>query len=280
MIRPTPEQLKLLTRQERLWFEIADTVNRTPLTRTLTQKLQRSIGRGWVRASTKNLSRLYDTEHLHALQPDRGVLFVCNHRSFFDFYVVSANLYEHCDWINRLFFPVRSTFFYEGALGNFVNMTMSMWAMFPPILRDAHRKDFNQYSVAFVEEALQHRGTVVGYHPEGTRSKSDDPYTLLPAQPGVGAIIHRARPIVVPVFVLGLINDLPRQVRSNFVGTGEPVNIVFGPPLDLSAFYAQPAEPATWRAISEAVCAEIARLGALERAYRLRDGIKPFNPRA
>jgi len=280
MIRPTPEQLQLLTRQERFWFELADTVNRRPLPRRVAQALQRTLGRGWVRASTKNLSRLYDVHHLHNLDPDRGVLFVCNHRSFFDFYVVSANLYEQCPWMSRMFFPVRSNFFYDSAIGTFVNVTMSMWAMFPPILRDAHRKEFNQYSVAFVEEALQHRGTVVGYHPEGTRSKSDDPYTLLPAQPGVGAIIHRARPIVVPVFILGLINDLPRQVRSNFDGSGEPVNIVFGPPVDTSTFAAMPAEPATFRAISEAVCAEIARLGTLERDYRARDGIKPFDPRA
>ena len=148
------------------------------------------------------------------------------------------------------------------------------------VARHLEAQGVDQLGVAFVEEALQHRGTIVGYHPEGTRSKSDDPYTLLPAQPGVGAIIHRARPIVVPVFVLGLINDLPRQVRSNFDGTGEPVNMVFGPPLDLSAFHAMPAEPSTYRAISEAVCAEIARLGARERQYRIRDGIKPFNPRA
>ncbi len=280
MIRPTPEQLKLLTRQERLWFELADTVNRTPLTRRLTQVLQRSLGRGWVRASTKNLSRIYDQHNLHALHPDRGVLFVCNHRSFFDFYVVAANLYEQCPWLERMFFPVRSNFFYDSALGTFVNVTMSMWAMFPPILRDSRRKEFNQYSVAFVEEALQHRGTVVGYHPEGTRSKSDDPYTLLPAQPGVGAIVHQARPIVVPVFILGLINDLPRQIRSNFDGSGQPVNIVFGPALDLSAYHTMPAESATYRAISETICAEITRLGALERAYRDRDGIPPFTPRS
>mgnify|MGYP001480307136 CR=1 FL=1 len=31
-------------------------------------------------------------------------------------------------------------------------------------------------------------GTVVGLHPEGTRGKGPDPYTFLPAQPGVGKL--------------------------------------------------------------------------------------------
>ena len=37
-------------------------------------------------------------------------------------------------------------------------------------------------------EIVKQPGNVLGMHPEGTRGKGDDPYTFLPAQPGVGKL--------------------------------------------------------------------------------------------
>lgn len=273
MLRPTPSQLKLLSLNERIQFEIADAVNRVPILLRAQYAFQVTVGQTWVRTATRRLTHLYNFERLHALAPDRGVFFVCNHRSFFDFYVISAHLYHSLGWLKKLYFPVRSNFFYDGPLGTAVNAVMSAWSMYPPILRGRDRKEFNQYSVAFIEQCLQSPGVVVGYHPEGTRSKLDDPYTLLPAQVGTGSIIHGARPIVIPVFTLGLINDLPKQVKSNFDGTGQPVTVVFGEPLDLDAYYAQPAGYETFMAISERVRDEITALGQVEKSLRARDGL-------
>ncbi len=45
----------------------------------------------------------------------------------------------------------------------------------------------------------------------------------------------QARPIVVPVFIGGLSNDIVREVKRNFSG-GDPVIILFGDPVDLSDF--------------------------------------------
>lgn len=275
MRRPSPEQLRLLRPAERVSFEIADLVNRQPVLKSAAHVFLTSIGAGWVQTVTRDLVHTEGVEHMSNLRPDRGVFLVSNHRSFFDLYTVSSVLVRACPWIERMYFPVRSTFFYEGALGNFVNMVMSMWAMFPPILRDPKRKAFNQYSVGALEDLSREPGVLIGYHPEGTRAKHPDPYELLPASSGTGAIIHQARPIVMPCFTLGLINDLPRQVQSNFDGTGAPVTMVFGPPVDLDQFYALPPTPETFKALANHLRDVITELGTRERALRKRLGLQP-----
>jgi 1-acyl-sn-glycerol-3-phosphate acyltransferase len=47
--------------------------------------------------------------------------------------------------------------------------------------------------------------------------------------------VLQARPVVVPVFIGGLSNDIAREVRQNF-GARDPVIILFGDPVDLSDF--------------------------------------------
>lgn len=278
MQRPSAEQLALLGNAERMCFEIADTVHQSPAIQRVMQPFLRTVGSGWVTITTSKLRHVKGLEHVRELNPDRGVLFVSNHRSFFDFYVTMAVIYRNTDWVKRIFFPVRSNFFYEGALGVFVNAIMSGWAMFPPVMRSEHQRPFNRYTTDFIVEALGVPGTVVGYHPEGTRGKGDDPYTLLPAQSGVGTIVQRAKPIVMPVFTLGLINNFPKQISSNFNGTGDPVTLVFGPALDLSRFDDAPDTPETSRAIADFIRDELVTLGQVERAFRASEGLKPLGP--
>lgn len=278
MRRPNDEQLALLRATERACFEVADTVHRRPWIQALVQPFQRFVGATWVTASTGRLRHVQGLERVRDLDPDRGVVFVSNHRSFFDFYVITAVLYKHCPWLRKIYFPVRSNFFYEGPLGVFVNGVMSGWAMFPPVMRGEGRRAFNRYTTDFLVDALQERGTVVGYHPEGTRATGDDPYTLLPAQLGIGTVVSRAKPLVVPVFTLGLINDFPRQIASNFDGTGAPVTLVFGEPIDLARFADLPDGPETWRLIADAVRDELVALGAVERAFRVAQNLPVPGP--
>jgi 1-acyl-sn-glycerol-3-phosphate acyltransferase len=273
MLRPTPAQLATLSPAERRWFRFADTINREPALKRAANGFLRVVAKNWVHRSTANLTHFYGLEHLRALNPDRGVFVIANHRSFFDFYTISALLLRELPWIERMFFPVRSTFFYDSAVGSAVNGLMSAWAMYPPVMRDGPKREFNNYAVEFVEECLAQRGTVVGFHPEGTRGKGSDPYELLPANIGAGTIVYRARPIVVPVFTLGLINNFPRQVLSNFDRTGAPVTMVFGPPMDLEMYYAMPAKLRTYKALSVAMRDELLRLSVLEREHRRRDGL-------
>lgn len=280
MLRPTAEQLRLLTPTERACFAVADTVNRRPAVKRAAHTFLRTVGREWVRLFTDRLLHVEGIDRLRALDPDRGVFLISNHRSFFDFYVASSVILKNTSWVERMYFPVRSTFFYEGVAGNLVNMVMSAWAMYPPVLRDPDRRAFNQYTVGFLKEELQRRGTLVGYHPEGSRGKGPDPYALLPSNVGAGAIVHAARPIVLPMFTLGLINDLPRQIASNFDGSGAPVTVVFGEPLDLDDYYAMPDEPATHRALADRLRDALVSLGHEERVFRAAEGLPPMGPSA
>src|SRR6185436_13435431 len=82
----------------------------------------------------------------------------------------------------------------------------------PLLLVANHRSFFDMYTFRVLTElARVGPGNIIGFHPEGTRNKSDDPYSFLPAQPGVGKLILASRPQVIPVFIAGLCNDLPRQ---------------------------------------------------------------------
>ena len=280
MIRPTEEQLSTLTRFERTAFEIADTVNRHPELKKAAHAFLKTVGAGWVYHCTKNLVHIDGLEHLTSLNPDRGVVLVANHRSFFDQYAIASQLLRNTDWVEGMYFPVRGDYFYERPDGIFVNMLMSAWAMYPPVMRRPEARTFNDFTVDVVTEVLQQRGTVVGMHPEGTRNKTDDPYTLLPAQIGIGQMVHKSRPIVLPVFILGLSNDFPRQVKGNFDGTGDPITMVFGPPLQLDKLLAEPARLRTYKKIADHTRDVLMELGKKERVFRKSLGLPDLGPKS
>jgi 1-acyl-sn-glycerol-3-phosphate acyltransferase len=273
MRRPSAEQLAALRPFERFAFEIADTVNRRRGFKRVAHRFLETVGAGWVHLCTHRLLRVEGLEHLQGLDPDRGVVIVANHRSFFDLYVIASVMLRETQWIDGMYFPVRGEYFYERPDGIAVNALMSAWAMYPPILRRPEARLFNEYTVDLMAELLSRRGTVVGMHPEGTRGKGPDPYTLLPAQPGIGQMVHRARPIVLPVFILGLGNDLKRQVLGNFDGTGDPVTLQFGPPVALDRLFAAPARLRTYKQIADHLREVLVELGARDRAFRARHGL-------
>lgn len=272
MLSPSTEQMAVLGPFEKAAFTICDRANRWPFAKRLGHLYLRHFGALWVHVCTRNLLRVYGLRHLPSERPDRGVVVVSNHRSFFDLYVVSSVLLRHAPWIEQMYFPVRSKFFYERPDGVAVNAIMSALAMYPPIVRDASKRAFNKYSIELLSQLARVPGTVVGVHPEGTRNKTDDPYSLLPAQPGIGQLVYEARPVVLPAFVLGLGNDFVRQVHSNFDGTGEPVTLVFGEPLDLREYWNEPPRLRTYMRVAERLRAEIMKLGERERALRSWEG--------
>jgi hypothetical protein len=135
---------------------------------------------------------------LSELNPERGVFLVANHRSFFDFYAVSSVLLRLAPWVERLYFPVRSSFFYERPLGVFVNAVMSAMAMYPPVMREGPKRAFNQYTVDLIAELVQQRGGLAhddaragaACEPDGVLAHAGD---VLPVVRGVGALTRRAR---------------------------------------------------------------------------------------
>src|ERR1041385_4432824 len=221
---------------------------------------QRHVGAQWIHHATKNLLHVHGLDRLPELDPEQSYICASNHRSFFDLYVVTAYLVRR-GMPHRLVFPVRSEFFYDHPLGGVVNGLMSFFAMYPPIFRDRPRAALNLVGLDELTAMLKRGGMFVGMHPEGTRKKDGDPYSFLPAQPGVGRIIHQSRTQVLPVFINGLLNDLRRQVTSNFDGTGVPVHIVFGQPVDFGDLLDARGSPRVYRALAERCLDAIASLG-------------------
>ncbi|HZE64526.1 MAG TPA: lysophospholipid acyltransferase family protein [Pyrinomonadaceae bacterium] len=274
---PTSEELSVLSSFERFTFYFVRRMNQGKWKRFWTW-CQKVFGAGWIHFSTYNLIQVYGLENVHALSPERPILLVANHRSFFDMYTVSTVLFRNTKWRKQLFFPVRGRFFYQGPLGLFVNLVMGWWSMYPPFFASGEKplldkRAFDKYSFSLLTSLCREGpGNVIGFHPEGTRNKSSDPYSFLPAQPGVGKLIKDAAPQVIPVFIAGLGNDLLKQVMGNWTG-GEKIRIHFGPQLDLTDYLSRKDQARTYLEISKFTMNKIAELG--ERDLRLNsEGIK------
>jgi len=272
-IRPSVEQLALLDPFERFSFHLNDFINSNPRTKAASQLFLRSVGMTWVYYCTRSLVHLLGADNLKRLSPSRGLLLTSNHRSFFDQYVIACYLFRITKLLERIYFPVRAEFWYEKPLGMLVSLIMSAFCMYPPVFRAQHKREFNSYGVKRLVQLLEQPGNVIGMHPEGTRNKGPDPYALLPAQPGIGKLILRARPTVLPLFINGLGNDLRAQVQSNFDKSGQPVVIVVGEPLDLERFFERKNTLRCQKEVADLVLAEIGRLGERERTYR--EGLPP-----
>jgi len=271
---PTVEELAVLTPFERFAFRVTHSMNQGGWKRFWTW-CQSVFGAGWIHLSSYNLMCVYGLENIEAVDHGRPILLVANHRSFFDMYVVSTTLFRKTKWRKRLFFPVRGRFYYQSLAGMFVNLVMGWWSMYPPFFVTGknpmpEKRAFDKYSMRRLAQLCNDgAGNVIGFHPEGTRNKSDDPYSFLRPQPGVGKLIKDANPQVIPVFIAGLGNNLPKQVLGNWFG-GEKVRIHFGQQLDLSEFMVKKDHVRIYKEIGEFVMSKIAELAENDRQNPLR----------
>jgi 1-acyl-sn-glycerol-3-phosphate acyltransferase len=274
IILPSPEELAVLSYFERFAFRVTHRMNLGGWKRFWTW-CQSVFGAGWIHFSTYNLMQVYGLEHIEAVDHGRPILLVANHRSFFDMYTVSTVLFRRTAWRKQLFFPVRGRFFYQSFAGMLVNLIMGWWSMYPPFFVTGgdpmpEKRLFDKYSMRRLAQLCREgAGNVIGFHPEGTRNKSDDPYSYLRPQPGVGKLIKDANPQVIPVFIGGLGNKLAKQVLGNWTG-GDKIRIHFGKQLDLSEFVAKKDRLRTYKEIADFVMSKIAELGEEDRQNRLR----------
>ena len=212
---PTREEISVLNSIEKIGFRLTDRMNKGWVKRLMTF-FQRHLGSLWIQLATYNLMQVEGLGNFERTTPDKPVLIVANHRSFFDMYVISAMLFRRTQRKMTLFFPVRAKFFYTSPLGWLVNFLMGWFAMYPPFFReerDAEKREFDKFSLRrLIDLCANGKHHVIGFHPEGKRNFNQNPGEFLPAQPGVGKIIMAAKPQVVPVFVTGLGNDLFKQV--------------------------------------------------------------------
>jgi len=267
---PSPRELAVLSPFERFAFRVTHRMNGGAWKRFWTW-CQSFFGAGWIHISTYNLTRVYGLEHVEAVNHSRPLMLVANHRSFFDMYVVSTTLFRKTKWRKQLFFPVRGRFYYQSIIGMFVNLIMGWWSMYPPFFVTGknplpEKRPFDKYSMRRLAQLCREgAGNVIGFHPEGTRNKNDDPYSFLRPQPGLGKLIKEASPQVVPVFIAGLGNNLPKQVLGNWLG-GPKIRIHFGKQLDLSPFIAKKDHVRTYKEIGEFVMGKIGELSEQDRA--------------
>jgi 1-acyl-sn-glycerol-3-phosphate acyltransferase len=276
MLEPSDEEFSILSPFERVAFRLVRRMNQGGWKRFWTS-CQRILGAGWIHLSTYNIMNVYGLEHVEAASHDRPLLLVANHRSFFDMYAVSTVLFRNTSWEKRLFFPVRGRFFYQSPMGLFVNLIMGWWSMYPPFFASGdhpipEKRAFDRFSFRVLTHLCeQGPGNVIGFHPEGTRNRGDDPYSFLPPQPGIGKLLKDARPQVIPVFIGGLCNSLPRQIARNW-NREEVIRIHFGPLLDYSEYVAKPDRARTYIEISKFVMRKIQELGERDREMQTASG--------
>jgi 1-acyl-sn-glycerol-3-phosphate acyltransferase len=158
-----------------------------------------------------------------------------------------------------------------------VNLATGLGCMYPPIFRDPAKAALNKDALQRLIGYLAEPGSVVGVHPEGTRNKTDDPYALLPAQPGIGEIALKARPLIVPLFVNGMGNSAAREIADGQVTAArreKPIVIVYGAPVDLSEFDGQLPRAALYKKVSDKILLAIKELIPREQELRriIQDG--------
>jgi len=266
---PTKDQIHLISPTERAGFALAHRMNLGAWKRLMTF-CQRHIGSLWIYLATYNLMNVFGIENFQDSDHSRPVVLVANHRSFFDMYTVSSVIFRRTTRPVKLFFPVRAKFFYDSPVGWFVNFVMGWFSMYPPFFREAgeaRKREFDKYSLErLIQLCSEPSPNVIGFHPEGKRNLTGGPYEFLPAQPGIGKILYASKPQVIPVFIAGLGNDLPKQIMGNWRG-GDKVRIWFGEQIDLDEFYAKADRLRTHKELADHLMASIASLAERDRDW-------------
>ena len=263
---PLPAEVRnVLAPIERVHLEVALRMNREPL-KGAWSWCQRAIGATWIALATGRLLRVQGFEHVRDAFPRGAILFVANHRSYFDLFVVSALLHRELRGRKRLYFPVVGQYYYQSVVGMALNQLFAFWSMFPPLFALPSHGASDRYALdILVDLCARGPGNILGIHPEGGRNLNPDPYSFMRFQPGTGKIIHAARPIVIPTFIAGLTNDLGEQLRRNWTG-GEPIRVWFDAPVALDDYLALPGKGSTYKQITDTVMARVQALAEQDRA--------------
>lgn len=256
---------------ERIALAAGALINRTRPGKLLQTLFLRSLGYIWMRRVLSRWLLVEGMERLVTLDPAGGVLLVANHRSFFDFYVISTAVFSaRTPWLDRVYFPVRAEFFYERPAGLLINLLAGAGAMYPPIYPQRSRAQANKRALRELASFLDTRGSMVGLHPEGARNLSAHPYQLLPFKRGTADLALQTDAVVVPVFVNGLSNDFLGDVRRGMsdAGASSPCICVFGEPLSLQDLRREPLDNRVAGRALEMMRASIEALGEEEKALR------------
>mmetsp|Transcript_12346 Transcript_12346/g.29560 ORF Transcript_12346/g.29560 Transcript_12346/m.29560 type:complete len:710 (+) Transcript_12346:138-2267(+) len=243
---PSRQEAAKLHWCERFSFYCADFVQRHM--RWLRALYNGWVMRGIVTLCTSRRVRVFGKEHIQHIGSHDSVLMVSNHRSYFDFFVITVmGMWPYSGANFFSMYPVRSGYFYTALCGFSINLFGSVLAMFPNIVNTTSMKQngdkrtdgkmWNDYALRRTIQELKVPGVLVGIHPEGTRSTDADPYSMLPTKPGAGKVALACEEAhVIPIFIMGLGTTISKEVRTNFSATpwDSPIDVVFGPHVDLT----------------------------------------------
>ncbi|HTB21144.1 MAG TPA: lysophospholipid acyltransferase family protein [bacterium] len=177
---------------------------------------------------------------LEHIPPAGGLILACNHQSFLDPIVLGCGSYRV-----PTHFMARASLFESRILNFYFRNTHT----FGVKRGGADRQAWKHF------EDLVRSGEQVTFFPEGTRS---DDGRLQPGNPGSGMLIHRCPgAAVVPARIRGTWRVLNKT--RGFSGL-HPISVGFGPPVDLSAEWAQKGSREVYGAITDKIMAAIAAI--------------------
>ncbi len=93
---------------------------------------------------------------------------------------------------------------------------------------------------------------------------------LCPSKPGLGQIILRSQPLVIPFFINGLSNSFVSFLKDNWKKNSKtnPIIIVYGQPMDYGQYLTSEPSDALYQHLSEDVLNQIRALMPREKEIR------------
>ncbi len=182
---------------------------------------------------------------------DGGVLFVANHTSAYDVLLIPPTVLPR--WpltsIEYVRAPANEIFFRIPIIGTIIHT----WGAFP-----VQHTGRDLSSMGRIVELMKTEKMML--FPEGARSHDGQ---LQPGMRGVGWLIHKAQPLVIPTAIFGTEKVWPRKrLLPRPYGR---VRLVFGKPLNLDRYYDQPLSKALAQQVVDEVMAAIAHLKTVHR---------------
>ncbi len=170
--------------------------------------------------------------------PKKGAfIFVSNHSSYFDPILLGTSLHR------SLYYMARENLFWKPFFGWIMGQVHAF-----PVKRDSGDMGALKQALAILKD-----GKPLVMFPEGTRSKTK---SLRPAKPGVGFIAAKAGVPIVPAYIDGSLEALPRSIKTL---KRHSVAVYIGEPITFDLSQGRNSKE-TYRKISDEMMVKIAAL--------------------
>lgn len=171
--------------------------------------------------------------------PSKGAfILAANHSSYIDPPLVAASVKR------GLYFMARAKLFEIPIMGWIIKHAHSF-----PVKRSGRDVASLKTSLKILREQ---KGLVI--FPEGVRTKNK---LLKRAKPGAGFLVYKARVPVIPAYIKGTFDAMPRKASTL---KKHPVSIYIGKPINLDKFYASQRGEEVYQKISDEIMHQIGKL--------------------